>query len=246
MILVDSLENFITINNESSDWHGILQGFDMSVLTARGIAWKLYYSTTFTHNFVETLNITEDYNFAEHADIWTATTNPNDPALANATAFAIDLRKDTNGDNYILEPNQAINVTVFMKAPNAIESESTDPIAYNNIYLLNSVKFGKDSQFADFSSNHQDYTQISFRQKADIEILKVDAEIYETTGELVPIPGIVFRLWGTSHYDDDIDVTLTTNSQGKIKFSDIPRGTYYLQEVDGIDDYLQNEMNTEG
>ena len=240
MILVDSLENFITLENQSSEWHGILQGFDMSVLTARGIDWKLYYSTTFTGNFVEALNITADYDFSAHTDVWTAAANENDPALVDATAWAIDLRMGKNGEKFVLDPSSAISVTVFMKAPETLESDSIDPIAYNNIYLLNSVKFGKDSEFSDFSSNHQDYTQISFRQIADVELLKIDSEAYETTGEIVPIPGITFRLWGDSLYGDAIDVTLTTNSQGKVVFDDIPRGTYHLQEVDGVDDYLQD------
>ena len=240
MILVDSLENFITLENQSSEWHGILQGFDMSVLTARGIDWKLYYSTTFTGNFVEALNITADYDFSAHTDVWAAATNENDPALVDATAWAIDLRMGKNGEKFVLDPSSAISVTVFMKAPETLESDSIDPIAYNNIYLLNSVKFGKDSEFSDFSSNHQDYTQISFRQIADVELLKIDSEAYETTGEIVPIPGITFRLWGDSQYGDVIDITLTTNSQGKIVFDDIPRGNYHLQEVDGVDDYLQD------
>ena len=163
MILVDSLENFVYGENISSDWHGTLKGFDMRVLNARGIDWKLYYSETFDGDKVEDLNITEDYDFAAHTDVWKQANGANDPALENAKAFAIDLRKGTNGNDFILNPNQAISVTVFMEAPDAIESESKDPTAYNNIYLLNSVKFGKDSDFSDFSSNHQDYTKISFR-----------------------------------------------------------------------------------
>ena len=73
-------------------------------------------------------------------------TNENDPALVDATAWAIDLRMGKNGEKFVLDPSSAISVTVFMKAPETLESDSIDPIAYNNIYLLNSVKFGKDSE----------------------------------------------------------------------------------------------------
>ncbi|MBQ6043111.1 MAG: Cna B-type domain-containing protein, partial [Clostridia bacterium] len=240
MIIFDSLENFVLNDGvTTSDWHGILQGFDLTVLEANDIAPVLYYSKV-ENLSIPSLNATEDYDFSQHDDIWIAATGPSDPNFAEATAFAIDIRKLKSGQPFVMDPSRAITAIVYMKAPDALDSEATDPTAYNNIYLFNSVKFGHDSEFADASLNHQDYTRITFRQIADIEVLKVDYDIYSTTGELVPIPGITFRLFGDSYYGDFIDYTYTTNSQGIITFRDLPRGTYTLQEQDGTDDFVED------
>ncbi|MBP0989981.1 MAG: Cna B-type domain-containing protein [Oscillospiraceae bacterium] len=239
MILFDSLENYVLVDDTVSDWHGILQGFDFTVLEANGIDPVLYYSTK-ENLQIKDLGVTADYNFAANAETWIKASGPNDPNLVNAHAFAIDIRKTKTGDNFVLDPSSALTAIVYMKAPDAIESEAINPTAYNNIFLFNSVKFGHDSEFADPSLNHQDYTRISFRQMAEIKILKIDYDVYETTGEIVPIPGIVFRLWGDSHYGDYIDYTYTTNSLGIINFGSIPRGVYTLQELDGVDDYVED------
>ncbi|MBO7549494.1 MAG: hypothetical protein J6T77_05945, partial [Clostridia bacterium] len=240
MIIFDSLENFVLNDGvTTSDWHGILQGFDLTVLEANDIAPVLYYSKV-ENLSIPSLNATADYDFSQHDDIWIAATGPSDPGFAEATAFAIDIRKLKNDQPFVMDPSRAITAIVYMKAPDALDSEATDPTAYNNIYLFNSVKFGHDSEFADASLNHQDYTRITFRQISDLKVLKVDYDIYSTTGELVPIPGITFRLFGDSYYGDFIDYTYTTNSQGIITFRDLPRGTYTLQEQDGIDDFVED------
>ena len=235
MILFDSLENFVTVKGKESDWRGTLQGFDFTVLDANNIAPVLYYSEV-ENLQIPDLELTDDYDFSDGN--WIQATGPNDPDLVNAKAFAIDLRKDKNNEDFVLNPTRAITVTVFMKAPDTLDSEAADPVALNNIYLYNSVKFGHDSEFADSSLNHQDYTSISFRQIGDINLLKIDLDKYNTTGEIVPIPGITFRLWGDSIYGDPIDITLPTNSEGKIAFTDIPRGEYSLQELSGTDDFV--------
>ena len=71
----------------------------------------------------------------------------------------------------------------------------------------------------------------------DLKILKVDS-----TDKTTPVEGIVFRLWGTSHYGTEVDETVTTNRYGRITFKNIERGTYFLQEVDGVADYQQDHI----
>ena len=131
MILFDSLENYVLVDGTVSDWHGILQGFDFTVLEANNINPVLYYSEQ-ENLQIKNLGVTADYNFADHTDIWTKATSPNDPDLANAHAFAIDIRKMKNGEPFVLDPSSALTAIVYMKAPDTLESEATDPTAYNN------------------------------------------------------------------------------------------------------------------
>ena len=133
-----------------------------------------------------------------------------------------------------------MSVTVFMHSPKSITSQAQDPTAYNNIYLYNSVTDAKSAAsdlFWTSELNQQDYTQIRYRMVGDLKILKVDS-----TDGTTPVEGILFRLWGTSYYGTEVDEIATTNRYGRITFKNIERGTYALQEVDGVADYQQNHI----
>ena len=246
LILFDSLENYTVAaganTGATSDWHGTLTGFDLSVPKNLGIAPVVYYSTV-ENLSIDGLGVNENYVFADHSE-WVsadAYEAQHGGDLSEVKAFAIDLRYDKDGDSYILPKDTPVSVTVFMHSPTSITSQAQDPTAYNNIYLYNSVADAKNYNSADavWSSklNHQDYTQIRYRMVGDLKILKVDS-----TDKTTPVEGIVFRLWGTSHYGTEVDETVTTNRYGRITFKNIERGTYFLQEVDGVADYQQDHI----
>ena len=244
LILFDSLENYkVTAGanaGATSDWHGVLTGFDLSVPEKLGIAPVVYYSTE-ENLSIDGLTVDKNYNFAAHSEIWVSAQDYTGN-LSDVKAFAIDLRHNKDGDSYILPNNTPVSVTVFMHAPKGIDSEATDPVAYNNIYLYNSVTDAEGynaNPEPSWSSqlNHQDYTQIRYRMVGDLKILKVDS-----TDGTTPVEGILFRLWGTSYYGTEVDEIATTNRYGRITFKNIERGNYFLQEVDGVADYQQDHI----
>ena len=242
LILFDSLENYTVAAGANagatSDWHGTLTGFDLSVPEKLGIRPVVYYSTA-KNLSIRDLTVDKNYNFADHSEIWVSAQDYTGN-LSDVKAFAIDLRYDKKGKLYLLPTDTPVSVTVFMHSPKGIDSETTDPVAYNNIYLYNSVtdaeNYGPDAVWSS-KLNHQDYTQIRYRMVGDLKILKVDS-----TDKTTPVEGIVFRLWGTSHYGTEVDETVTTNRYGRITFKNIERGTYFLQEVDGVADYQQDHI----
>ncbi|MBQ8935029.1 MAG: hypothetical protein IJ049_01310, partial [Oscillospiraceae bacterium] len=240
LILFDSLENYTVAAGDkegaTSDWHGTLTGFDLSVPERLGIQPVVYYSTV-ENLSIDGLGAHKDYDFAEHSEWVSATEYSGD--LSAVTAFAIDLRQNKNGASYSLPTDTPVSVTVFMHAPKGIESDAQDPIAYNNIYLYNSVKDAASDIESPWVSEliHQDYTQIRYRLVGDLKLLKVDS-----TDQTTPVEGVVFRHWGTSFYGTEVDQTLTTNRYGRVTFQNIEYGTYALQEVDGVADYQQDHI----
>ena len=246
LILFDSLENYTVAAGANagatSDWHGVLTGFDLSVPEKLGIRPVVYYSTA-KNLSIDGLGVNENYVFADHSE-WVsadAYEAQHGGDLSAVKAFAIDLRYDKKGELNRLHTDTPVSVTVFMHSPTSITSQAQDPTAYNNIYLYNSVTDAENYNSADavWSSklNRQDYTQIRYRLVGDLKLLKVDS-----TDETTPVEGILFRLWGTSYYGTEVDETLTTNRYGRITFKNIERGTYALQEVDGVADYQQNHI----
>ena len=233
LILVDSLENFEPGGGISSDWHGTLLGFDLSVLESNGIAPVIYYRGDAV--WVPSLGIDGDYDFSG----WTMASGADDPDLYKAKTWAIDMRWDRNGDRFELPPKTALAVTAFMRAPDTVASDAQTPTAYNNIWLWNRVKF--NDEWGVPTLNFQNYTQITYHQVGDLDLLKLDVEEYENNnGNIVPVPGITFRLESDElfyEYDEPVEIELTTGEDGILHFSDLPRGTYTLTEIAGSPDY---------
>lgn len=227
LILFDSLENYKTDDIES-DWHGELQSIDLSQLVEQGIAPVVYISR------VEALNLEGETNYVPNndltnEDVWTVWDGVE--SLGDVTAIAVDARKSANDEDYILPPGEAISVTLHFKAPKHAESDGTYPQAYNNVYVSDVVRSVSGTETSFFI--HQDYTIVTFVVRADFEIVKVSSE-----DENVKIPGIKFKLSGVSDYGEDVSMILETNSKGRIKFENVEKGSYILQEYETNDDWL--------
>lgn len=237
LILFDSLENYSASEGESSDWHGTLESIDTSYIESLGIKPVIYYCTKDRSEIgmsVSTPKTEAEKIFSpaalEDSSVW-STERPSD--MSKVTAFAIDMRKAEDGSNYVLPVDTAVAATVYMRAPDKVVSDKLDLKAYNNIYLYNTQISETGMKNTDLV--HQDYTDITYRTVGNLTLHKVDSNDHETA-----IAGIQFRIWGTSDYGTEIDETKKTASDGNITFKKLERGTYSLQEIQGIDDYLEN------
>ena len=80
-------------------WQGTLVGVDTSQAQLKGISPVVYYSTKDNMKLSSSMNgeMIDDANINDPT-IW-STTPPND--MADVTAIAVDLSKDTSGNEYI-------------------------------------------------------------------------------------------------------------------------------------------------
>lgn len=227
LILYDSIENYTTEGIES-DWRGVLQSIDLTQLQEKGIAPVVYVST------VENLNLEGETNFIPNndltnEDVWAVWDGSS--SLSAVKAIAIDMRQKVNGSTFILNPGESIIVNLFFKAPATADSVNTYPETYNNVYIKDTVVSLLGTEIPFFI--HQDYTTVRFVVTANIPIKKVSAE-----NENVVVPNIKFKLSGTSDYGNEVLSILTTDANGSIRFENIEKGSYILQEYETNDDWL--------
>ena len=226
MIFFDSLENY-KAENSASDWHGTLQSIDTSQLEAKGIAPVIYIST------IENLNIEENHNLSDPS-VWTKVTKDAD--LSTAKAVAIDMRKTTDGKDYVLSEGESVVAYLYMKAPeSAPETQDNKlPYAYNNVYMENTV-CEDEAQTDESFLIHQDYTKISLSISANFGLYKTSSE-----SQNIKIANTTFKLYGTSDYGTEYNQIFTTNKAGEIWFEGVEKGEYILQEQSTTDDWLLN------
>ena len=228
LILYDSLENFEIINSnegtvKTSGWRGTLQSIDLNQVKKLGISPVVYVSTR------ENLNI-EEYNDITNEEVWKRigfTTN-----LSEVKAIAIDLRKDNNGNDFMLDPGESVSVTIGMKAPEQANDEiEENPFSYNNVYLSGTL-LDANEDVIDFLI-HQDYTKLKYYITSDVYTIKVNEEDNSER-----IKDITFRLFGTSIYGTRVDEYISSDKNGEITFKDIEVGEYTLQEYEANDDWF--------
>lgn len=232
MVLFDSLENY-EVSGKTSDYHGTLTAVDVTQAESKGIAPVVYLSS------LSGIDIDAHHDLDEVISgerVWIRADLFGD--IKNARAVAVDLRKDKNGDDYILDRNSSVAVVMYMQAPDEDNTGVNDPTAYNNIFIQDTVtNMLSDTEKAFFI--HQEYTEVHFRIMSDVNILKLDSSDHVT-----PVGGIEFTLSspsGRTDYDNEfVPVSGTTDRYGKLVFNDIEKGRYILSETAGSDDYLQN------
>ena len=141
LVFYDILENAFGSNDH---WQGGLMGVDVSQAQRQGIDVKVYYS----------LNDPTDagiYADADHLDnnpsFWQSwnINPPADPSQVRALAF--DLRRRTNGTEFVAAPNQSVMVFIQMRAPVDAQTHiANHDLAYNRAFAANrkSDILGKD------------------------------------------------------------------------------------------------------
>ena len=230
LILYDSIENFKVVDSDAgttktSGWKGTLLSIDLSQLRQKGIEPVVYVSTE------DDLNL-EEHNDLTDSSIWKKATFTTD--LTEAKAIAIDLRKDKNGNDFVLEPGDSVSAILNMKAPSQLSDEQEEsPYTYNNVYL-SGMLMDDQEEISDFFI-HQDYTTVKYYVIADVPVVKVNEDDRNEK-----IKGITFRLWGTSIYGTNVDKLVTSDKNGFIVFKDIEAGEYKLQEYEANDDWFMD------
>ena len=242
LIAFDSLENYVVVSGkdagQKSKWHGIFQGVDTHQLERLGIAPKVYYSRI--PGLIIKDNENDNTNLAD-TSVWT----PSDSFagdLSSVKAIAVDMRTAADGSPYEMPVDTGAQFTVYMRAPHGIESdEESDedeipPRAFNNIYLNNNTINVETGDASGERLIHQDYTEITLKIVADLELLKVSSE-----DDNVVVPGIKFNLSGTSDYGTKVNETLYTDAEGKITRRNLEKGTYTLKETETNSDFFLND-----
>ena len=158
MIFFDSLENY-TPQGVESQWRGVFQGIDLSQLRDKGIAPVVYYTTIPNISIEDHHDLEETYtddDTGEEKFIWTTTK----PANELITGWAVDARKDNEGDDFVLTPKQSISFIIDMLpvADNVVQRYLDGEKAYNNIYLSSVITV---NNVAADNFVHQNYTEIS-------------------------------------------------------------------------------------
>ncbi|MBR3424357.1 MAG: hypothetical protein IKG80_07715, partial [Clostridia bacterium] len=229
LILYDSLENYVIKRQPygediPSDWHGKLTSVDVSRLIHLGIDPVIYYST------VPDLDV-ETHTDLSDGSVWSTAVDD----IGEVTAIAIDARRKTDGTEYVLPPDSAVSVILRMQAPDYIESDSTDPKTYNNIYLYNTL-MPSEGDSAVTKLIHQEHATVAYRLIAGMDVFKANANNPE-----IAVPNAEFRLSGRSYYGTYIDSVLTTGVSGKISFRNVERGDYTLEEISTSREFLLDD-----
>jgi hypothetical protein len=222
IVLFDSLENYVTDNGSSSDWHGILNGIDVNQLRSRGVDPVVYISK------IENLSI-DDHHDLSDTSVWEKVADATD--LSTAKAIAIDASKKKDGSDFILNETEPLTAHLYMTAPSSTNVEGRIPMAYNNIYM-NATIFGGNNK-EETHLVHQDYTQIGLKIAGSFNIKKVS----EIDNSQV-IKNVQYRLSGVSAYGTAYDEIVTTDRNGFALFKDIELGSYTLREHKATQDWL--------
>lgn len=222
IVLFDSLENYVTDNGSSSDWHGTLNSIDVNQLKSKGVDPVVYISK------IENLSI-DDHHDLSDASVWEKVTDATD--LSTAKAIAIDASKKKDGSSFILNETESLTAYLYMTAPSSTNVEGRVPMAYNNIYMNATVFGGNDKEETHLV--HQDYTQIGLKIAGSFNVKKVSENDNSQA-----IKNIQYRLSGVSAYGTAYDEIVTTDRNGFAIFKDIELGSYTLQEHKSTPDWL--------
>ena len=118
-------------------WKGALESVDVSQPRAKGIDAEVYYSTS--HDWGK---LTENSPYVDLMD--TSRWSKTPPAeMADVTAVAVDLRRGTDGKEYVFGPQEVALCHLYMRAPadgsyaddpQALQDESV--YAYNKAHIM--------------------------------------------------------------------------------------------------------------
>lgn len=243
IVLFDSLEN---PEDKTSDWKGTLTSIDLSALKDDSGNWKvkpeIYYSTTEAPISEENLPVTydEDSSTFKVSDGW-VNLNLNEISDNDSTQsliknlgikqLAIVLDKTPNGEQFTLDKGQAVTITLNIEAPEGADKKDGYPQSYNST-LIRYLRINDNSD--SWVTSERGDTSARLVVERDVRVLK------KSTKDDVPIKGVTFRLMGTSAYGTTYDLTEKTNSQGKLNFKNVEKGTYTLMEYESVPDYQLN------
>ena len=231
MVLFDNLETFSNPDeNIYSRWQGMLKRVDVSQLRAIGADPVVYLSN-------HTVDINDGVFDLTDTATWKKMEDFGDISMARAVA--VDLSKDKNGKDFVLESNKSVTVMLHMTAPSSepditLPEEEKIAFAYNDVSISARLMSIYSQTFSDDRFITWNYDSVGLKVMGDIPILKLDDSDHSR-----PVEGISFRLSGVSAYGTEIDSILESDVNGELTFKDIEKGTYELIEYNGSVDYLK-------
>ena len=180
LVLYDVFEEYD--DGVTPRWKGSFVNINTLQPELLGVKPVVYYSTSKNINLYENGKATIDVPHPSAADlsnerIW-STEAPSD--LTKVTAIAIDLRKDTNGNDFTLGSEESITMTVTMQAPieNAKQLEAQNAKALNAAWWEGSTKQGEENPHFNFSV--YEWTEVKIR---DVQ-LGIDKKSYVASGTI--------------------------------------------------------------
>lgn len=139
------------------------------------------------------------------------------------------------------EPNKTLTAYLYMKAPEYVaERGNPYPATFNNLaFIMRLGLSGEDGtiEFIPQVTVTPD-VPVFFRITADVPMIKISQDDPELT-----IPDIKFKLTGASYYTGrQIELYETTAYDGSAVFSNIERGSYYIEEVASTRDWVLRKL----
>lgn len=238
IVLFDSLEN---PEDKTSDWKGTLTSIDLSALKDDSGNWKvqpeIYYSTAKAPISEDDLPVTYDEDSgAFNSNGWSSLSldkisDKDSIKNLGIRQLAVVLDKTPNGEQFTLDKGQAVTITLNMEAPEGADKKDGYPQSYNST-LIRYLRINDNSD--SWVTSERGDTSAKLVVERDVRVLK------KSTKDDAPIKGVTFRLMGTSAYGTTYDLTEKTNSQGKLNFKNVEKGTYTLMEYESVPDYQLN------
>lgn len=235
MILLDCLESNLYSEGSAPDWFGELSAIDLSQLRSKGIDPKVYIYTGDRQSLNSRIGSLSLGTIADElaSGEWQLVDSQTD--LSAARAVAIDMSTGLDGQPFVLQEEDAISAVLYMKAPsaeNAPNRANGYPETQNSVTMLWSFQQPGFPEPMPMNT-HVGPAIVKYRITGDVSLKKVSVEEPDLT-----IQGASFRLTGTSHYGNSVDLTLSTGVDGKLGFKQVERGLYMLQEVSTPPDWL--------
>lgn len=235
LVLYDVFEEYD--DGVSQRWKGSFVSINVLQPEAVGIKPVVYYSTSKNINLYENGKATIDTPHPSDADlsnsdIW-STEAPKD--LTKVTAIAIDLRKDNDGNDFILESEESVTITVTMQAPveNAKELEDINAKALNASWWEGTTKQGNEAPHFNFSV--YEWTEVLIR---DVQI-GLDKKSYIESGTQ-EVPRTVQK-------GDKIIYDITVDNKSNFEsFSEVYVYDYLPSAVTAHPDFLAYYKEGEG
>ena len=230
MILFDNLDNYENPNTGvTSQWQGTLESVDVSQPVSKGVAPVIYLSE---------LNVDTsdpDNRNLSNRNIWKPKNQFGD--ISKARSIAVDMSKDKNGNDFVLDAGKSVVVLLYMRSPSAepdieLPQDQIAAHAYNDTSISSRLVSIVSGSYYEDKLIEWGYDTVELRIMCDIPILKVDE-----TDHTTPVSGIYFRLQGISDYGTNVDIELESDNEGRLTFKNIEKGHYELIESKGSRDY---------
>ena len=237
VVIYDILEDAANTGGhtgEDEGWKGTFKGISTRNLKLQGIAPTVWYTTAQGLSY----NDPDNLLIENKSDIW-STTPPDD--LSTVTAIAFDLRKGSDGSDYVLAADQSVEMEIFMTAPSELqESEyAYNRPAYNATFRASNVQEGTTS------FNISDRTTIALHDLQKFSFIK---QYLKDDGSTAPLSGVTFKLYQCTNEEADHIHTGTpgqsnscwgttpvqsvnSDANGKVTFSELDSGTYAIYET---------------